>query len=208
VRVPCGEACSPMQGKLSEKPTSRAGQADKHPTGLRSKRKPRAAFSESIFQPLSQMNVNRPPQERQTRRKPKPTGVYFETLEEYVEYMTASGGEKRARHGTSTSMRTFLKRRTERVAKLRAGVSNEDARKALIEAIEARPCKELYRMVGSDEFELLVTGSGAEQKYVPLDDVELQIFVEFAKASRIDHVGVEPWRLRWKIYKALDLELL
>lgn len=55
---------------------------------------------------------------------------------------------------------------------------------------------------------MLVTGSACEKKYVALYDIEPQILVDFAKASKIDHVGVEPWRLRWKIYQALDLEVL
>ncbi|GAQ88140.1 hypothetical protein KFL_004030100 [Klebsormidium nitens] len=199
---------SATQAPAAEDPVNGTHQAPAAGTGLRSKRKPRVVFSEPASEPLRPIDANSAQRIGQKRKKAASAGVYFENLEDYVEYMTTSGGEKRARGGRNSSMRTFVKRHNERVARLRASVPEDIATKAMIQAIEARPCKELYKQVGSEEFELLVAGSAHGPKFVSLDEVDLQVLVEFAKASKIDHVGLSTWRLRWTIYRALDLEVL
>jgi hypothetical protein len=143
--------------RSGERSGEAGGQPSKPPTGLRSKRAPRTVFSPPFVAagpaPLEPINENRP----LTRKRKEPgssTGVYFETLEEYVQYMTTKGRAKRAKRSLGLSappatasiaeIRAFARRRDAQIAKLRVSVPRHIANKAMIEALEARPSKEMY----------------------------------------------------------------
>lgn len=128
-----------------------------------------------------------------------------------MDYMT-SVGRVETPPGAAASGRILDTHQAKREARRRdaanANLPQAERNKAIIEGLQARPCKTLYRATGLSSFELLISRRNGADVYAKVSETPIRILINFAKASNIKYAGIGQARLIYNIQEALEYQIL
>lgn len=165
-----------------------------------------AAFQQPSRIPLQTVNENASKRGGlKGKRSREPT--FQGPLEDYADYMTTVGQDRYAGPPGPQVRRSASvqegKRRQAMLDKLPPALRS----KPVADALDARPAKHLYRSLGLESFELLVSGRSKARVYESIGKADLRSLYDFARASKIEYRGVSETEMRQKVQIALEYQV-